>query len=617
MSHRDANADARPPEEDRVHIALESQTLDTTTSHAHLPLDTQDPLAAGREAVSEIPTPSAIGRYRIDEVLGKGGFGVVYRAWDTLLERTVAVKVPHRLRHPEVDAASAFLSEARLAARVRHPGIVVVHDSGVEPDGLCYVVFEFVQGKTLAATMRERRLPLREGVQMLAQVAQALHVAHKSGLVHRDLKPANILIDADGRARVSDFGLAVDEATQQARTHDYSGTPHYMAPEQVRGEAHRMDGRTDIWSLGVMLYEILTGRRPFNGPDSLAVFDEIQHREPKPPRQISDHVPRELERIALGCLAKNITQRYLTAADVAEELQAWLDQSGGNGSAAALAAGVPATPRGANTKWLAALGALAACAVVAYGLYLWSGGGTAGTKEAANGSPGASNDKGTTRPSAEGDSSQPIVFQKLPLAEQKQRIWYPLLASREYARPIWPARDANSEMIPQPAQQQLRLDASDWALVELGRIQSPGFKLQIELYQNPWEGNVGVYWGFRPAGDSGDTQFQALILGSDDPPDQVARNWSLRQYRVLAPAAGPVRTVELSRAPITHPGLQPRVLELTVKQGRADSIRWDGTPLARTPSSEPVDASTEAVGFGILSNGGAAVFRSGQVMLTY
>ena len=158
----------------------------------------------------------------------------------------------------------------------------------------------------------------------MATIAEAAHHAHRAGLVHRDLKPSNILIDEVGKPHITDFGLAIREDLQDLRTGEIAGTPHYMSPEQVRGETHRLDGRTDVWAIGVILYRCLLGRQPFSGRNHLEIFEEILHRDPKPPRQINDRLPRELERICLKCLSKRMADRYETAGDLADDLKRWL-----------------------------------------------------------------------------------------------------------------------------------------------------------------------------------------------------------------------------------------------------------------------------------------------------
>jgi serine/threonine protein kinase len=180
---------------------------------------------------------------------------------------------------------------------------------------------EFIEGRSLAHELSKGPLPLRRTIEIAADVAEAVHCVHENNLVHRDLKPANVLLDCDGRPHVTDFGLALHEDVQSEFVGDISGTLPYMAPEQVRGEAHRLDGRSDIWAIGVMLYEMLTGRRPFRGNTANEVFDEILWRAPKPPRQINDQIPEEVEAICLKCLAKDVDDRYTSAASLVDDLR--------------------------------------------------------------------------------------------------------------------------------------------------------------------------------------------------------------------------------------------------------------------------------------------------------
>jgi serine/threonine protein kinase/formylglycine-generating enzyme required for sulfatase activity len=270
------------------------------------------------------PLPARFGRYEVTKALGSGGFGTVYLAHDGELSRPVAIKVPRAGLLRSSAQVESFLAEARNAAALRHPAIVAVHDVGHFGEFDVFVVFEYVEGRNLAELLHSERLSPTQIATLMVPIAEAADHAHRVGLVHRDLKPSNILIDSLGRPHITDFGLAIREELQGLRGGEVAGTPHYMSPEQVRGETHRLDSRTDVWAAGVILYRCLLGHLPFAGRDYNEIFAEILNRDPKPPRQIDDKVPRELERICLKCLSRRMADRYETAADLADDLKRWL-----------------------------------------------------------------------------------------------------------------------------------------------------------------------------------------------------------------------------------------------------------------------------------------------------
>ncbi len=272
-----------------------------------------------------MPAGTQFGHYRIERELARGGMGIVYVAIDPALKRKVALKVMIAGETATDEAVRRFVREARAAGQLRHPNIVAVHDAG-EVDGRHFFTMDLVDGKELSELIGAGA-SLHEQVEIVQTVCLAVHHAHEHGIIHRDLKPANIMVTSDGRPVVMDFGLAKDvssEASFRSMSGVVQGTPSYMSPEQAEGRTSEIDRRTDVYALGVILYELVTGRRPFAGNTLFDTIRAVVNDEPEQPRALAAEVDAALNAVILQCLEKHREARYATAKKLADDLGRWL-----------------------------------------------------------------------------------------------------------------------------------------------------------------------------------------------------------------------------------------------------------------------------------------------------
>ncbi|MCS7167993.1 MAG: serine/threonine-protein kinase [Gemmatales bacterium] len=279
-------------------------------------------LYAERPGESAAKPPRQFGRYELLDEIGRGGMGVVYRAVHVELKRVVAVKMILSGYLADAEQIRRFQQEARTAARIRHPNIVSVFDYG-EAEGHHYFAMDYIAGTSLQQLIQQGPLPPEPAVRLVATIARAVAHLHEHGIIHRDLKPSNVLLDEHGQPHVSDFGLAkwLQESEPRTLSGAVLGTPSYMAPEQAQGLVSAITPRTDIYSLGAILYALLTGRPPFVGENPIDIILQVLESEPPSPRQLRPEIPRDVELICLKCLEKDPARRYASAQELAEDLE--------------------------------------------------------------------------------------------------------------------------------------------------------------------------------------------------------------------------------------------------------------------------------------------------------
>lgn len=558
--------DAGPSRDAEVHSCDETKEpqVSTTQTWGGLP-----------SAPAEVACPRKVSRFEIRERLGSGGFGSVYLAYDPTLHREVAVKIPRESKVWSDHDIEKFLNEARIAAQFKHSNCITVYDAGRCPENGVFITMEYVPGETLTQRLRRGRLTVEEAVRICGEVASVIQEGSASGLYHRDLKPANILLDRNGHVKVCDFGLAVHEDALRSHQGEISGTWAYMSPEQIRGEVQHLDGRSDIWSLGVILYECLSGRRPFRSADLTELRDEILNSDPKPLRQIDAAIPPALDELCQKCLQRTIGNRLNSAADFREALAKL---------------GTKKSPG----KYLIGSVAIAGIIVLA----------------------------------ASQIYRQPIVKPQPPSKTglpdgHESRLWQDVPRS---APEIAYTDPEATPAVWNPARHEVVVQATRTALFKLGEIERLPCRIRLKLSDLKPEHppfDAGLFLGLRELeleDKSQGMRYQCLSLGPETGADtwQVTRqNMQLHWLVLGAQRPFPVhgsRGLPAAQSGIAIPN--PVTLSLVLDQDGLQTLECNFQGMHRLTSPEINDLTTEAdyLGtFGIFVQGGSLTVRDAQI----
>jgi serine/threonine protein kinase len=438
---------------------------------------------AHTDADSASLSGTSLGRYQVEHLLGRGGFGEVWRGYDPELNRAVAIKLARMDREFSSAKLNALQEEARKAASLSHPGIVQVYDI-VQFEQRFFVVSEFIEGETLSERLRRQPVSVDQAVSIVLDIARALHHAHTRDIIHRDVKPANILLRSNGAAVLTDLGLALFEQELPRQGKQLSGTIRFMSPEQAAGDMTRVDHRSDIYSLGLVLYYMLAGRLPFPVADTETYLRYLVTREPRPLRTIVESLPPELDRICMRCLEIAPKDRFSSCLELAESLETWKCARATGDTVVTSSVLTPSKWGDRPRVWLVGLvPVLAVLAVLAIvSLEHWS----------------------KYRP--EPNPPAPPGFAPLPGSQHMRPdipfvaeagVWNSLLDQRPQFV-TWPAGDGRSPpQFDAPLRQfAVRSERTRW-IVQCAELESRPFHVRTRLHVDEWLGYAGIVWGLR------------------------------------------------------------------------------------------------------------------------